>query len=178
MTREQIERLAMDREAGELNPDAEALLDQYLQAHPDARSWADEMAGAYTETQAAIATRTDDIESSTLAPSLSRTIDLSSGRWSVLGRAAVVLFAVLIGVGIGRWSQSPDITHKSAYVADESTPAQKSLAGGLPGSEGSFWRGRALASLQTRPYRARQVTHQQEGFWDRYKPSLKENNYE
>lgn len=178
MKREQIERLAMDREAGELNADAEVLFDQYLRGNPDAKSWADEIAGAYTKTEAAIATRTDDVESSAPALALCRTTDLNPGRWSVLGRAAVVLFAVLIGVGVGRWSQSPDITSKPAAVTAQSTPAQESLAGGLPGSEGGFWRGRALALLQTRPYRARQVTHKREGFWNRYKPSLKENSYE
>jgi anti-sigma factor RsiW len=126
MTHEQIERLAMDRLAGELNTDAEALLEQYLAANPQARPWADEMATVYTQMQAAIATRIDDVESASSAPSLCRTVDLNAGRWSVLGRAAVVIFAVLIGMGIGRWSQPPNITSKPTDVVADNTPAQRS----------------------------------------------------
>ncbi len=178
MTREQVERLAMDRAAGELNPDAEALLEQYLATNPEARSWADEMAAAHTQTQAAIAARVEDLDTSVLVRPVHSTAGSDAGRWSILGRAAVVLFAVLIGMGIGRWSQPPKITSKPTYLDADNTPAQKSLSVGLPGSVGGFWRGRALASLQTRPYRTKEVTRPKEGFWGRYKPSLKENSYE
>ncbi len=178
MKREQIERLAMDRAAGELNPDAEALLQAYLDEHPQAKPWAEDMSTIYVETESAIAAKSEVAVPAMGVISTNEHGDRNVSRWSVLGRAAVVIFAVLIGVGIGRFSQTETTESKSEYAVAQHTQTESSRVSDLPGSEGGFWRGRALASLQTRPYRTHETSKENAGFWQRYKTGLKENNYD
>ena len=58
MEREQIERLAIDSAAGELNEDMQALFEEYIAGHPEAKKYVEDMLGIYENTDAAIIAKT------------------------------------------------------------------------------------------------------------------------
>ena len=96
MKRETIERLAIDVAAGELNEDAEALLDAYLAEHPQAKQWAEQMLTTYESTQEAIAEKTSWVNATAGTAPLGKKpkgwMKLRSGWRS----AAVVILGIII----------------------------------------------------------------------------------
>jgi hypothetical protein len=91
-----------------------------------------------------------------------------------LALAAVIFIAFGIGLFIGRWSKptqltphSPDITDYIPAVAVHPTPLK---------AEDSFWRRKALAAMQPRPYIQTQTTKTK--LLNAYKQYLKEKDHD
>ena len=103
MEREQIERLAIDSAAGELNEDVQALFDEYLAGHPETKTYVQDMLGIYEKTDAAVVAKTQpavetDLNTANISVgSRSRVLWLPIASW-----AAVVIFAAFVGITVGR----------------------------------------------------------------------------
>ena len=113
--REILERLLIDRALGELSPDAEALLEDYLAREPEASEEAEEIARAADLARRAL-TPSEEVDSHPLPPLL------LYGRWRILWRAGVRAAALaaclLIGVGVGLWlSQSKQVIETQQEIA-------------------------------------------------------------
>lgn len=178
MEREIIERLAIDSASGELNEDAEVLLEAYFAEHPEANRWSEDMLRIYEKTEATINAKTSGAEAG-IGRAAAGTNLLSQVSWLAVGRWAAVLFlAAFIGVGLGRWSKSEPITGKSGSVTVSPSLMVKRPGYAVEDTLGSFWRAKAIASLKPRPYRGHKAYMQFGGLWERYRQYIKEKNYE
>jgi len=176
MTREQIERLAMDHAAGELNADAEALLEQYLRGHPDAKSWADEIAAAYLQAETAIVSRVDDVEPPA-GPLAHRARSMNVNCWPVLTRAAVVLFAVVFGFVGGRMNVHRHAPLSTARLLD-GRETQKEGAGWREIYEDGFWGSKVAGLMQAKAYYAQSRRTADGRFWQGVLTQTKEKRNE
>jgi hypothetical protein len=178
MNVERIERLAIDRALGELNEDAIVLFDTYLAEHPEAREWAVRMSQACVQTRKAIDKRTQD--QSVENPSVKIRRDrptrihwLGVGRW-----AALVAVFVGIGITVGRWSQPQVPAPGNRVVEAPASGDTRSWRQILSNQGQGFWESKALALLQTRPYKTAGPRGPQTSLWERFKQPRKERNYE
>jgi hypothetical protein len=64
--------------------------------------------------------------------------------------AAAVLFVFAVGLSVGRWSKPSQLAPPSLNVAVYASPIPAQVAARQ--SEDSFWRQKALAAMQPRPY--------------------------
>jgi hypothetical protein len=177
MEREIIERLAMDSASDELNEDAKVLLQAYLAEHSQENMWAEEMFKLYETTKQAVKTKTN--QNNTEPPKticdkpLFRINIISLGRW-----AAVIIFAVAIGTGLGRWSKKPEFISGPVTIAT-SNRSQRLQPGDLVvmPTEG-FWREKAISMLTPKhtPHYEEQIPLGQ--LWKRYKEYIKEKQYD
>jgi hypothetical protein len=92
----------------------------------------------------------------------------------LLAAAAVIVFAFAIGLSVGRWSKPPQTQLSSldlsAYASSLMThPTARQ-------DKDSFWRQKALAAMQPRPYAQTQFS--QTALLNGYKQYLKEKHYE
>jgi hypothetical protein len=88
--------------------------------------------------------------------------------------AAVILFTFAIGLSVGRWSMPPQTAPPSLDVATYTSsilthPTEQE-------NKNSFWRQKALAAMQPRPYA--QTGFDKAGPLNDYKQYLKEKHYE
>ena len=88
--------------------------------------------------------------------------------------AAVILFTFAIGLSVGRWSKPPQMAPPpldvAAYTSSILThPTEQE-------NKNSFWRQKALAAMQPRPYAQTQFS--QTALLNDYKQYLKEKHYE
>jgi hypothetical protein len=148
MKREVIERLAMDSAAGELNEDILALFNAYLAEHPQAGRWAEDMAGIYRETEAAINEKTGDADFSGAVP-VTKIKPLVRVKWWAIGRAAAALIvAALIGFAGGRWTINGE-ADKIAFVKPERPAVQvKTISDLKEQYAGTFWGKKVLALVE------------------------------
>jgi hypothetical protein len=171
-----IERLAMDAALGELNEDAEALLDAYLAEHPDARRWAQHMQTVCARTQEAIDIKTRRKDAPTCIPAAIRPQRIVVP-WARLGRwAAVVAISLIAGAVIGRWAG----THA---IAPETNVAVETMhSGGFknwqellsePGK--GFWEAKAAAIWRSEP---RRNANPQRNLWETLRQLQKGHNHE
>jgi hypothetical protein len=178
MNRDAIERLAIDSAAGELNEDAQFLFEAYLAEHPGAKEWAQDMLQVYLQTQTAITSKTG------AAPASIAAVSIKSGppaviRWRpVLRWAAVVCVAALVGAGAGRWSKAPVTADRPERVANSTIRLAAPANLDLQDAPGSFWRAKAAAMLEPRPYRQVNATMQAGGLWRKYEQYIKEKHHE
>jgi hypothetical protein len=88
--------------------------------------------------------------------------------------AAAILIALGIGFSIGRWSKSTQLASPSLNVTSHVSivPAHPTASK----AEDSFWRRKALAAMQPRPYIQTQTT--KTTLLNAYKQYLKEKNYD
>jgi len=178
MNRDAIERLAIDSAAGELNEDARTLFEEYIAQHAQARQWARDISQVYQQTQTAISSRTG-AASATIAA-----ISIKSGlpaliRWRpALRWAAIVCVAALLGAGAGRWSRAPNAAMKpQREIASVNPPADVANID-LHSAAGSFWRAKAAAMFEARPYRQVNAAIQAGGLWQKYEQYIKEKHHE
>ena len=178
MKRDAIERLAIDSAAGELNDDSQSLFEAYLAEHPGAKEWAEAMFRTYRQTEAAINSKIKLAGASNRAVSV-RNRPPALIRWRpVLRWAAIVCVAALVGAGAGRWSKAPVTAKRPAQVAvSESLPAAP-LNLGSEDAAGSFWRAKAVAMFEPRPYRQANAAMQTGGLWRKYEHYIKEKYHE
>ena len=177
MEREQIERLAMDSVAGELNEDARELFEEYLTGHPEAKKYVDDMLGVYEKIDAAIIAKTQhavkaDLNTTDISiRSHSRVSWLPIARW-----AAVIIFAAFVGIAVGRWSKSPILGDKTVQIAaypDSAEPQRN-----LENIGDSFWRDKVVAMMTSRPVSIREDYVTGPNLWERYREFIKEKHYE
>lgn len=102
MKPEALDALVVDRELGELSPEAVDLLEAYLRLCPEARGPAETMAGAVRATREAVRGSPDLAPVSRLRPVAA---DFRSP-W--LARAAAALLALGAGVVLGRYTGGTD----------------------------------------------------------------------
>ncbi|MHC4758536.1 MAG: hypothetical protein ACYTE8_07750 [Planctomycetota bacterium] len=177
MKREQIERLAIDSTAGELNEDAEALLKEYLSEHAPENQWAQDISELYKMTRQTIETKTARTIQKTSKVTHKHTswkLNFSAvARW-----AAVIVIFTSIGAGLGRWSKKPEPISETVKIII-SNPSQRVRPADLVlmPTEG-FWRDKAVSMLTSRP-----VTHYDKKIpisqlWHEYKQYIKEKSYD
>jgi predicted anti-sigma-YlaC factor YlaD len=179
MEREQIERLAMDSAAGQLNEDAQMLFEEYLTEHPEANNWAEDMLVIYRKTETAIAKKikravmpdTNMINAGAKPYSMSHW--LSIARW-----AAVVVFAALIGVSIGRWTKSSVLSERPVQVSVYPDMTVKRTGPDIGNTGESFWREKALAMFQAKPSTAHTGSITGPTLWEKYRQLIKDRHYE
>jgi hypothetical protein len=163
MEREAIEKLAMDSAAGQLNEDAEALLQEYLAEHPDANKWFQDIQEIYTNTQVAFETRTAFIKQSKENKPF-----LKFNWFPVLRWAAVIAIAVTIGAAAGRWSKSEVPKQKLQQVTASSDTATKSQGFRLEDIGEGFWRDKVMAILNSSPEEIQRSNIHGPSLWERY----------
>jgi hypothetical protein len=170
MERETIERLAMDATVGELNEDAETLLNAYLAEHPDMRDWAQQMDAACTRVRKALDTGTRGNDVPTISIRRHPSI-----RWAVAGRwAAVVMIAVLAGIQIGRRPEPvPNEQLTGVTIETARSGSFRSWQDILRGN--GFWESKAAAVRQATPRRA---SAPQPSLWEAFGQLQKGHNYE
>ena len=179
MEREQIERLAIDSAAGELNEDMQTLFEEYLAEHSEAKTSVKDMLGIYEKTDAAIIAKTkhdvriDSKAANISIKSQSRVFWLPIARW-----AAVIIFAAFIGIAVGRWSKSPVLVERPGQIAAYPGSAVQQRSVGLDNSGDSFWRDKAVAMMTSRPIGIQEDYVTGPGLWERYRQFIKEKHYE
>ena len=178
MKRETIERLAIDVAAGELNEDAEALLDAYLAEHPQAKQWAEQMLTTYESTQEAIAEKTS-WANTTAGPSPAGRKPTGWVKWRSVGRwAAVVVLSIVIGFAAGHW-RSTDKTIQVALSEPEQSLTPVKTASDLKEKyAGTFWVDKILALLEHKPAQQYKADLHSVSLWDKYRLYKKESRYE
>ncbi len=178
MERENIERLAIDAAAGELNQDAEALFGAYLAEHREANRWAENMLQTYEKTQAAIHTKTANADVSSRRPVIKKK-RLPYLRWQSLIRcAAVLLVGVVIGHAAGR---RPTADRTGPTVLGEPYQAQaqvKTVQDLKQKYAGTFWGDKILASVEHKPRQFYRGTTSDTSLWDKYRQYVKEKRHE
>lgn len=178
MKREIIERLTIDSAAGELNEDVQALFDAYLAEHPQAGQWAEDIAGVYKETEAAIDAKTSDAVAGGAMPviKINRQLRLN---WFSFGRAAAALIvAALIGFTGGRWPIN-DKTNVITFTKPARPQEQVETISDLKEKyAGTFWGNKVLALVESRPGQRYKADLQDASFWKKYKQYKKEKPHE
>ena len=175
MKREEIERLATDIAGGELPQDAVKLFNDYLANHPQADSWAKEITDLYHTCRQTVVAKTARDKPNT--KTIKSPAEYSPFNYRTIGfRAAMILLAVLIGAGLGRWSKHEPAKSKPYAVVVSPRPPANWPVITMQNNEESFWHKKVIASLRPRPYKKRKIA--QGGFWDKYRKYSRENHYE
>ena len=179
MEREQIERLTIDSAAGELNEDMQALFEEYLAEHPEAKTCFESMLGIYQKTDAAIIAKTQhavetDLNTADISiKSRSKVLWLPIARW-----AAVIIFAAFVGIAVGRWSKSPVLVERPVQMAAYPGPAVQQRNFDLENTGDSFWRDKAIAMMTPRSGSIQKGSATGSSLWEKYREYIKEKNYE
>ena len=153
-----LERLLIDHALGELSPDAEALLADYLAREPKASEEAEEIARAVDVARCAL-TPSEDAKPYSLPPLL------LYARWRILwragARAAALAACLLIGVGVGLWfSQSKQVIETQVEVARASAAQQSAREDGDGTEEANrseIWSARRFYEAASRPARTKRA---------------------
>lgn len=178
MKREAIERLAIDSAAGELNEDIQALFDAYLAEHPQAGQWAEDIAGVYKETEAAIDAKTGDAAAGGAIPCI-KARPLSRTKWWEIGRvAAALIVAALIGFTGGRWPIDGKTSRITFTKPDRLQEQVETISDFRDKYAGTFWGNKVLALVESRPGRQYKADLQEVSFWETYKQYKKEKPHE
>ena len=170
MDREQIERLAIDSAAGQLNEDAETLLKEYLAEHSQANKWFMDIKEVYDKTQATFDTKTASTKQSIEKEPSLKLNWLPVARW-----AAVLIFAVFLGAAAGRWSKSltPETNPQRITISQGPTVERPSFNIGE-----SFWRKKAIAMITSPSSKIQKDYVTGPKLWEKYRQFIKERNYE
>lgn len=172
MNREAIERLAIDSVAGELNEDAETMLQFYLDEHPQAKHWAEDVRQVYGQTEAAIQKKTAHTNGERIIPRISL---VSRAKWVPAVRwAAAIVFGVIFGFSAGRW----EVTHKTPTI-DFQEPSRiskpvETVSDLKQKYAGTFWGDKMLAMLEHHP----KADLRDIRSWDTYRQYVKERHHE
>ena len=153
-----LERLLIDRALGELSPDAEALLEDYLAREPEASEKAEEIARTVGAARCALAP-SEEVDSHALPPLL------LYGRWRFLwrggARAAALAACLLIGVGVGLWfSQSRQVIETQveiAWVVAAQQSGREDSDGTEEANRSKIWSARRFYEAASRPARTKRA---------------------
>ena len=163
MEREAIEKLAMDSAAGQLNEDAETLLQEYLMEHPDANKWFQDMQEIYETTQVVFDTKTAPVKQPT-----ENKPSMKFNWFPVFRLAAVIAIAVTIGASAGRWSKQEVTPQKQQQVTASSDTAAKSQGFRLENIGDGFWRDKVMAMLNSSPEEIHRSNIASPSLWEKY----------
>lgn len=178
MKRETIERLAIDVAAGELNEDAEALLNAYLAEHPQAQQWAEQMLTTYENTQEAISEKTSWANTTAGTPFVAKK-PAGWVKWRWVGRwAAVVAFSIVIGFAAGRWRTTDEATRIPLTEPARSPTPVKTISDLKEKYAGTFWGDKILALMEHEPAEQYGSDLHNVSLWDRYRLYNKEKHDE
>lgn len=177
MERDTIERLAIDRALGELDPDTTMLFDTYLAEHPEAERWARPMTKTCDRTREAIVRKTQT-HAAIPWPKPARLLPIH--RAAIVRWAAVIAVSALLGVTVGRWSRPPQPAGPGAVVVRTVEPdtGPEGWRKILNEPEQGFWQTKAVAMLQSQPNEIPRPTDSGPGLWDRYRQFRKERSRE
>jgi hypothetical protein len=177
MEREIIERLAIDSAMGELDEDVKMLLAEYLAEHRSAKQWYDEILEDYEMTASAVNTKIKEAALMPPVTSVKKAAVLLNLNWRPIARwAAVLIFASLVGVGIGRWSKERKFYARSSFQETErNLPSKESIANALRG-DGSFWHKKAIAFLEPSKYPKRKPFARKTNLLELYRKSKEMNH--
>lgn len=176
MNREIIERLAIDSVAGELNEDAETLFRLYLDEHPQANQWANDIRQVYGQTESAIQAKTACTNVEQPVPIIrpvSRLTWLPVARW-----AAVIFLGAVIGFTAGRWEVTGET---QSVVIKEPGPESESVKNVTDLKEkyvGTFWGDKMLALVDNTSRHQHKVNLRDIRSWESYRQFRKENHNE
>lgn len=178
MERERIERLAIDSAGGELNADTKVLFKAYLAEHPEANRWAEDMLRIYEKTEAAISTKTKDVQPN-VETEFVFTKPILRPKWRLVGRwAAVLIFAIGVGFTAGRWSGSSEPKPIAVAKLEGPRMVSRTVLDLRKKYEGSFWGEKILASTEPMPYPKRAEYKWNGKFWPNIRQYIKEKYYE
>ncbi len=178
MKRERIERLTIDVAAGELNEDAEALLNAYLAEHPQAKQWAEQMLTTYEKTQEAIAEKTSWANTTAGTPFACKK-PTGWVKWRSVGRSAAILaVGILIGFAGTRWGTTDETTGIASMEPTRGPVPVKTVSDLKEKYAGTFWGDKMLALLEPRPAQQYKADLHSVSLWDRYRLYKKEKRYE
>jgi hypothetical protein len=174
MKREAIERLAIDSAAGELNEDILALFDAYLAEHPQAGQWAEDIAGVYKETEAAIDAKTSGANAGDALPAI-KAKPLVRAKWWAIGRAAAgLIVAAIIGFAGGRWTINGE-AGRITFVKPERPAVQvKTISDLKEQYAGTFWGKKVLALVEHTSSERYKADFQDSSFRQIYRQYIKE----
>ena len=163
-----IERLAIDQACGELDDDAAALLNAWLETNPAAQQKAEKITATFQLTESTVQKKVDSFHNSTAA--LSRSMPKLSKLSLLLPRitqAAIVLIALTLGLCTGRLSNSvnqvdpPSSEPKVIYQTSDDQDSNNSLM-----KKDGFWRNYLIASAQPSSFPPRQkLIRNDNNFW-------------
>jgi len=162
MEREAIERLAMDSTAGQLNEDAEILLQEYLTEHPETKKWFLDMQKIYNKTQTTFDAKTAFIKQPTANKLYTKLSLVPILRW-----AAVIAIAVTLGAAAGRWSK-PEAPQKQQQITASSDMITKSQGIRLDDISEGFWRDKVMAMLNSSPAKIHRDYISGPSLWEKY----------
>jgi hypothetical protein len=177
MERESIERLVLDSAMGELDEDAELLLSEYLTEHSEAKQWSIEMLADYEMTASAVNTKTKEAALMLSMAPVKKPAVLLNLNWRPIARwAAVLIFASLVGVGVGRWSKERKFYARSSFQETErNLPTKESIANALR-DDGGFWHKKAVAFLEPSKYPKRKPFARKTNLLELYRKSKEMNH--
>lgn len=195
MDREIIERMALDRAAGELNQDVQALFSTYLAQNEQASRWAEDILRVYETTEAAINAKTRAVCTGSVTQVVKNTLVLPLRHQRIghrparrlAGWAAVLIFAVFIGALIGRWSKPSVLQERPASVAFGPSPRPGAVRPTLTvkwpiyqlqDTGGSFWQTKAMAMLHPKSDTINKDYIKGPTLWEKYTQFIKEKRYE
>ncbi len=174
MKRETIERLAIDSAAGELNEDILALFNAYLAEHPQAGQWAEDIAGVYKETEAAIDAKTGSADAGGDVPAIKRKPLVRANWWAIGRTAAGLIVAALIGFAGGRWTINGE-AGRSTFVKPERPAVQVRTISDLKEQyAGTFWGDKVLALVEHTSSERYQAGFRDTSFRQIYRQYIKE----
>ncbi|NIP24873.1 MAG: hypothetical protein GWN67_11015 [Phycisphaerae bacterium] len=174
MKRETIERLAVDSAAGELNEDILALFEAYLAEHPQAGRWAEDMAGIYKETEAAIDAKTGSADADGDVPAI-KVKPVLRARWLVIGRAAAALIvAAVIGFTGGRWTINGEAGRITLMTSGRPAEQVKTVSDLKEEYAGTFWGKKVLALMEHTSSERYKAGFQDTSLWQIYRQYIKE----
>ena len=163
MEREAIEKLAIDSAAGQLNEDAETLLQEYLTEHPDAKKWFQDMQEIYETTQVAFNEKTAPVTQPT-----ENKPTLKFNWFPVFRMAAVIAIALTIGAVAGRWSKPQVLQQKQQQVTASNDTSTKSQGIRLEDIGEGFWRDKLMAMLNSSPEEIHRSNIAGPSLWKKY----------
>ena len=173
MNRDIIERLAMDRAAGQLSEDACALFEAYLGEHPEQELWARQMHDTYAATERTFRDKASPPQSRAFRARPDTPIRSTARPPAMLRWAAVIAVAFLFGAGAGRLSRQPQL--KTEFVSgSERSPYRTGL---ISEPSDGFW-GKKVVAITQGTSRKLRSQGPRAGLWQRRAQFNKESNHE
>lgn len=176
MNRESIEKLTIDKQAGELSDEAIQLLDEYLVQHPEAMDWSGQIADMYDKCHRAIAALTIQ-DTPPAKPMQLRTAGVKLFHRKAGLRAAAIFLTAVLCFYLGILSQNSH-PPKSRQTITKIPTQQSQNIDQADGQVSDFWRSRAIVSMQAKTCRLKQPPRQNKNFWAKFKNNTKGKNNE
>ena len=173
MNREQIEKLAIDFSAKQINEDAEALLHEYLSEHQEAKQWFLEMQEIYNNTQIVF-----DKKTSFAKQPIENKHVFKYNQFPILRWAAVIIVTACVGAAVGRWTKTEIPQQKQIQVTSSGNFITKSPFVRYQNIGEGFWSKKIVAMLDSSPAKIDKSSFAGPSLWEKYNKYIKEKNHE